>query len=473
MEMKEVFIMLSQIGVIGMAVMGKNLALNLADHGLKVSIYNRTTSMSQKVIEENPNMSLVLTHTIEEFVKSLAVPRKILLMVQAGNPVDKVIESLVPYLQPGDIVMDGGNSYYKDTIRRYKELELVKINYMGVGVSGGEEGARFGPAIMPSGDKQTYLEVEQILTSIAAKAYGEPCCFYIGQDGSGHYVKMVHNGIEYGDMELIAEAYNLLKQVGGKTQSELQKIFEIYNEGELDSYLIEITAEILKKIDVETGLPLVDVILDVARQKGTGKWTAQESLDLNVDTSVLTSAVFARFISEIKDMRVLASALYEDVKPVSSVSGEDIVESVRRALYASKLIAYAQGFALLKAAAKENQWELDFAAIAKGWRGGCIIRAAFLNKIAQAYQDNHQLDHLLLAPEFSAILKKYQGDLRKVVVLAIEKGVPVSAFANALSYFDAFTASRLPANLIQAQRDFFGAHTFERVDKEGVFHEQW
>jgi 6-phosphogluconate dehydrogenase len=473
MEMKEVFIMLSQIGVIGMAVMGKNLALNLADHGLKVSIYNRTTSMSQKVIEENPNMSLVLTHTIEEFVKSLAVPRKILLMVQAGNPVDKVIESLVPYLQPGDIVMDGGNSYYKDTIRRYKELELVKINYMGVGVSGGEEGARFGPAIMPSGDKQTYLEVEQILTSIAAKAYGEPCCFYIGQDGSGHYVKMVHNGIEYGDMELIAEAYNLLKQVGGKTQSELQKIFEIYNEGELDSYLIEITAEILKKIDVETGLPLVDVILDVARQKGTGKWTAQESLDLNVDTSVLTSAVFARFISEIKDMRVLASALYEDVKPVSSVSGEDIVESVRRALYASKLIAYAQGFALLKAAAKENQWELDFAAIAKGWRGGCIIRAAFLNKIAQAYQDNHQLDHLLLAPEFSAILKNYQGDLRKVVVLAIEKGVPVSAFANALSYFDAFTASRLPANLIQAQRDFFGAHTFERVDKEGVFHEQW
>jgi 6-phosphogluconate dehydrogenase len=473
MEMKEVFIMLSQIGVIGMAVMGKNLALNLADHGLKVSIYNRTTSMSQKVIEENQNMSLVLTNTIEEFVKSLAVPRKILLMVQAGNPVDKVIESLVPYLQPGDIVMDGGNSYYKDTIRRYKELELVKINYMGVGVSGGEEGARFGPAIMPSGDKQTYLEVEQILTSIAAKAYGEPCCFYIGQDGSGHYVKMVHNGIEYGDMELIAEAYNLLKQVGGKTQSELQKIFEEYNEGELDSYLIEITAEILKKIDVETGLPLVDVILDVARQKGTGKWTAQESLDLNVDTSVLTSAVFARFISEIKEMRVIASALYEDVKPVSSVSGEDIVESVRRALYASKLIAYAQGFALLKAAAKENQWELDFAAIAKGWRGGCIIRAAFLNKIAQAYQDNHQLDHLLLAPEFSAILKKYQADLRKVVILAIEKGVPVSAFANALSYFDAFTASRLPANLIQAQRDFFGAHTFERVDKEGVFHEQW
>jgi len=473
MEMKEVFIMLSQIGVIGMAVMGKNLALNLADHGLKVSIYNRTTSMSQKVIEENPNMSLVLTNTIEEFVKSLAVPRKILLMVQAGNPVDKVIESLVPYLQPGDIVMDGGNSYYKDTIRRYKELELVKINFMGVGVSGGEEGARFGPAIMPSGDKQTYLEVEQILTSIAAKAYGEPCCFYIGQDGSGHYVKMVHNGIEYGDMELIAEAYNLLKQVGGKTQSELQRIFEEYNEGELDSYLIEITAEILKKIDVETGLPLVDVILDVARQKGTGKWTAQESLDLNVDTSVLTSAVFARFISEIKEMRMIASALYEDVKPVSSVSDEDIVESVRRALYASKLIAYAQGFALLKAAAKENQWELDFAAIAKGWRGGCIIRAAFLNKIAQAYQDNHQLDHLLLAPEFSAILKKYQADLRKVVILAIEKGVPVSAFANALSYFDAFTASRLPANLIQAQRDFFGAHTFERVDKEGVFHEQW
>lgn len=465
--------MLSQIGVIGMAVMGKNLALNLADNGLNVSIYNRTTSVSQEVIEENPEMRLTLTSTIEGFVNSLSVPRKILIMVQAGTPVDKVIESLIPHLQQGDIVMDGGNSYYKDTIRRYHQLKLLNINFMGIGISGGEEGARFGPAIMPSGDKETYLEVEQILNAIAAKAYGEPCSFYIGQDGSGHYVKMVHNGIEYGDMELIAEAYNLLKHVGGKNQIELQAIFEEYNKGELDSYLIEITAEILKKIDVETGLPLVDVILDVARQKGTGKWTAQESLDLNVDTSVLTSAVFSRFISEIKDLRVRASILYEDVKPESSVSDEDIVESVRRALYTSKLIAYAQGFALLAAAAKENQWNLDFAAIAKGWRGGCIIRAAFLNKIAQAYQENINLEHLLLAPEFATILKSYQADLRKVVILAIEKGVPVSAFANALSYFDAFTARRLPANLIQAQRDFFGAHTFERVDKEGVFHEQW
>ncbi len=465
--------MLSQIGVIGMAVMGKNLALNLADHGLKVSIYNRTTSVSQEVIEENPEMGLIMTTSIEEFVNSLSIPRKILIMVQAGKPVDKVIESLIPHLQQGDIVMDGGNSYYKDTIRRYHQLKLLKINFMGIGISGGEEGARFGPAIMPSGDKETYLEVEQILNAIAAKAYGEPCSFYIGQDGSGHYVKMVHNGIEYGDMELIAEAYNLLKQVGGKNQVELQGIFEEYNKGELDSYLIEITAQILKKIDEETGLPLVDVILDVARQKGTGKWTAQESLDLNVDTSVLTSAVFARFISEIKELRIRASALYEDVKPESSVSDKDIVELVRRALYTSKLIAYAQGFALLDAAAKENQWNLDFGAIAKGWRGGCIIRAAFLNKIAQAYQDNIDLEHLLLAPEFTAILKSYQADLRKVVILAIEKGVPVSAFANALSYFDAFTSRRLPANLIQAQRDFFGAHTFERVDKEGVFHEQW
>ncbi|PKM89462.1 MAG: phosphogluconate dehydrogenase (NADP(+)-dependent, decarboxylating) [Firmicutes bacterium HGW-Firmicutes-10] len=471
--MKEVLVMLSQIGVIGMAVMGKNLALNLADHGFKVSIYNRTTSVSQDVIEENPQKGFVLANTIEEFVNSLSIPRKIIIMVQAGAPVDKVIESLVPHLHVGDILMDGGNSYYKDTIRRYHHLKSLNINYMGVGVSGGEEGARFGPAIMPSGDKQTYLEVESMLTSIAAKAYGEPCCFYIGQDGSGHYVKMVHNGIEYGDMELIAEAYNLLKQVGGKTSVELQEIFEEYNKGELDSYLIEITAKILKKIDEETGLPLVDVILDVARQKGTGKWTAQESLDLNVDTSVLTSAVFSRFISEIKDMRIQASALYEDVKPVSSISEEDIVESVRRALYASKLIAYAQGFALLAAAAKENSWNLDFAAIAKGWRGGCIIRAAFLNKIAKAYQDDPDLKHLLLAPEFAVILKNYQADLRKVVILAIEKGVPVSAFANALSYFDAFTSRRLPANLIQAQRDFFGAHTFERVDKEGVFHEQW
>jgi 6-phosphogluconate dehydrogenase len=284
---------------------------------------------------------------------------------------------------------------------------------------------------------------------------------------------MVHNGIEYGDMELIAEAYNLLKQVGGKNQVELQAIFEEYNKGELDSYLIEITAEILKKMDVETGLPLVDVILDVARQKGTGKWTAQESMDLNVDTSVLTAAVFSRFISEIKALRIRASVVYEDVKPESTIVDFDIIESVRRALYASKLIAYAQGFALLAAAAKENKWNLDFAAIAKGWRGGCIIRAAFLNKIAQAYQDNLDLEHLLMAPEFVTTLKNYQADLRKVVILAIEKGIPVSAFANALSYFDAFTASLLPANLIQAQRDFFGAHTFERVDKEGTFHEQW
>lgn len=463
----------SHIGVIGMAVMGKNLALNLADHGFKVSIYNRTRAVSQEVVEENPKAELVLTSSVEEFVLSLSVPRKIIIMVQAGAPVDKVIESLIPYLQPGDIIMDGGNSYYKDTIRRYQWLSALQLNYLGVGVSGGEEGARFGPAIMPSGDKKAYLEVEGILTSIAAKAYGEPCCFYIGQDGSGHYVKMVHNGIEYGDMELIAEAYHLLKAVGGKSSIELQQIFEMFNQGELDSYLIEITSKILKKTDEKTGLPMVDVILDVARQKGTGKWTAQESLDLNIDTSVLTSAVFARFISEIKSTRVTASAIYEDVKPVQSIHSQDIVESVRRALYASKLIAYAQGFALLSAAAKENGWNLDFASIAKGWRGGCIIRAAFLNKIAQAYQENPQLQHLLLAPEFITTLKNYQADLRKVVVLAIENGVPVSGFANALSYFDAFTSRRLPANLIQAQRDFFGAHTFERIDEEGVFHEQW
>ncbi len=465
--------MKSHIGVIGMAVMGKNLALNLADHGFKVSIYNRTTAVTQEVIKQNPEAGLVLTNSIEEFIQSLAVPRKMIIMVQAGSPVDKVIDSLIPYLQPGDIVMDGGNSFYKDTMRRYQLLKSLHLNYLGVGVSGGEEGARFGPAIMPSGDKQAYQEVESMLTAIAAKAYGEPCCFYIGQDGSGHYVKMVHNGIEYGDMELIAETYHLLKTAGGKNATELQKIFEMFNQGELDSYLIEITAKILKKSDEKTGLPLVDVILDVARQKGTGKWTAQESLDLNVDTSVLTSAVFARFISEIKSTRVTASLLYEDNKPSVSVVSDDIVESVRRALYASKLIAYAQGFALLSAAAKVNGWNLDFAAIAKGWRGGCIIRAAFLNKIAQAYQDNPDLQHLLLAPEFAATLKEYQADLRRVVILAIENGVPVSSFANALSYFDAFTSKRLPANLIQAQRDFFGAHTFERIDEEGVFHEQW
>ncbi|HBS92284.1 MAG TPA: phosphogluconate dehydrogenase (NADP(+)-dependent, decarboxylating) [Erysipelotrichaceae bacterium] len=467
--------MKSQIGVIGMAVMGKNLALNFADHGYRVSIYNRTVSVSDEVIKENKEMNLVKASTLEELVSQLEQPRKIMIMVKAGNPVDQTIDALVPWLEQGDIIMDGGNSFYQDTIRRYTALKEKGIEFLGVGISGGEEGARFGPAIMPSGEKEVYAHVSNMLEDISAKAYGEPCVGYIGQDGSGHYVKMVHNGIEYGDMQLIAEAYDLLRKVGGLSNEKIQEIFETWNQGELDSYLIEITAKILKVKDKETGKHLVDVILDVARQKGTGKWTAQESLDLNIDASVLTSAVYGRFMSEMKEQRVEASKLFAASKPPMDCSEvtDLFIEQVRQALYASKLIAYAQGFDLLSKAAKSYGWTLDFEQIAKGWRGGCIIRAAFLNKIAQAYKENPQLKHLLFDPSFSQTIKDYQASLRQVVIAAMSNGVSTSAFANALAYFDGFTTEYSPANLIQAQRDFFGAHTFERVDKEGWFHEQW
>jgi len=463
------------IGVIGMAVMGKNLALNFADHGYRVAIYNRTEKVTDEIITENPDALLFKMSTISELVDSLEKPRKIMIMVKAGAAVDSVIEELIPYLDEGDIVMDGGNSYYKDTILRYQLLKEQAIHFLGIGISGGEEGARFGPAIMPAGDKVAYQQVAFMLDTIAAKAYGEACSGYIGQDGSGHYVKMVHNGIEYGDMQCIAEAYSLLSKVGGYDNTQLHGIFSAWNKGELDSYLIEITAHIFSVQDEETQRPLVDVILDVARQKGTGKWTAQESLDLNVDSSVLTSAVFSRFISEIQPLRKEASKLFSKSKSNSMLlsPNAEFVEKVRQALYAAKIIAYAQGFDLLDKAAKNYQWQLDFAQIAKGWRGGCIIRAAFLNRIAEAYQNNPQLKHLLFDETFAQTIREYQQALREVVVIAIQHNVPVSAFANALMYFDAFTTARLPANLIQAQRDYFGAHTFERIDKEGDFHAQW
>lgn len=465
--------MKSHIGVIGMAVMGKNLALNLADQGYQVSIYNRTTAVTQQVKQENPKASLLLCETLESFVESLEKPRKILIMVQAGKAVDKVIEQLIPLIEQQDIIMDGGNSYFLDTINRYNQLQPLGFHFLGVGVSGGEEGARFGPALMPSGDNEAYQQVKPLFDAIAAKAFGEPCSDYVGKDGSGHFVKMVHNGIEYGDMQLIGETFDLLKRGCNYDYPKIKEVFSLWNKGRLNSYLIEITSQIMDKKDSHSNQYLLDVILDVARQKGTGKWTAEQSLSLNVDSSVLTAAVFGRFMSESKDLRVMASQLFTS-EPTQSVSlPADFVDNLEKALYVSKLIAYAQGFDLLKRADKQYMWQLQLGNIAKGWRAGCIIRAAFLDKITQAYQQNPGLPHLLFDPEFAAIIKQDIHALRLVVKVAIDLGISVSGFINALAYFDAITNATSPANLIQAQRDFFGAHGFERVDQKGDFHGNW
>lgn len=464
----------NDIGVIGLAVMGSNLALNMADHGYNVSIYNRTYAVGQKVIQENPHENLSLFESLEDFVTSLEAPRKIILMVKAGPAVDKVIENLIPLLNKGDIIMDGGNSNFKDTIRRTQETEALGFRYLGVGISGGEEGARFGPAIMPGGSKDAYQFVSNILEDVSAKAQGEPCCTYIGENGAGHYVKMVHNGIEYADMQLIAESYSILKHVGGFSNEELEAIFTDWNQGELDSFLIEITAQIFGEIDPDTGKHMVDVILDTAAQKGTGKWTAEEALNTGTDASLLASAVFARFISAKKEERVQAQEILGFEIPHAHINDrEAFIEQVRQALYASKIIAYAQGFDLMKNASIEYGWDLDFGAIAKVFREGCIIRAKFLNRITDAYTLNPELQNLMLDASFKESLLDYQGSLRDVCGLAIQSGISVPAFTNAISYFDAYRNGRSNANLIQAQRDLFGAHTFERVDKQGSFHHEW
>jgi 6-phosphogluconate dehydrogenase len=464
---------MNDIGVIGMAVMGKNLALNFADQGFEVVIYNRTTSVAREVILENPNQNLDMHETLEGFVKSLKTPRKLLIMVQAGSAVDKVIESVLPFLEKGDIVMDGGNSFYLDTQKRYQTLKLLGFHFLGVGVSGGEEGARFGPAIMPSGDKEAYDLVQPYLDKIAAKAYGESCAAYVGQDGSGHFVKMVHNGIEYGDMQLIAEAYSVLKEGFNTSIPKIQSIFETWNKHDLSSYLIEITAQILSVKDKHSEHFLVEMIEDVAHQKGTGKWTANASLEFNVDSSVLTSAVFARFMSEIKDKRLMASKRFPKVKTQELELSEAWVLKLEKALYVAKLMSYAQGFELLSNANERYSWNLNFGSIAKGWRAGCIIRAQFLNKIANAYELNSQLEHLLFDEYFASIVHSHIQDLRDVVSLAAQHGFALPTFMNALAYFDGLTTAYSSANLIQAQRDFFGAHTFKRLDKEGNFHDEW
>ncbi|AOZ90123.1 phosphogluconate dehydrogenase (NADP(+)-dependent, decarboxylating) [Bacillus xiamenensis] len=463
-----------QIGVIGLAVMGKNLALNIESRGFSVSVYNRSSNKTEEFLQESQGKNVVGTYSIEEFVQSLETPRKILLMVKAGAATDATIQSLLPHLEKGDILIDGGNTYYKDTQRRNQELAESGIHFIGTGVSGGEEGALKGPSIMPGGQKEAHELVKPILEAISAKVDGEPCTTYIGPDGAGHYVKMVHNGIEYGDMQLISESYFILKHVAGLSAGELHEVFSEWNKGELDSYLIEITADIFTKVDEETNQPLVDVILDKAGQKGTGKWTSQSSLDLGVPLPIITESVFARFISAMKDERVEASKLIQGPEPTQSTEDKQaIIEAVRKALFMSKICSYAQGFAQMKAASDEYNWDLKYGEIAMIFRGGCIIRAAFLQQIKEAYDRNPELKNLLLDPYFKDIVESYQSSLRKVISLAVEQGVPVPSFSSALAYFDSYRTAVLPANLIQAQRDYFGAHTYERTDKEGVFHTEW
>ena len=465
-----------QIGVIGMAVMGKNLALNIESRGYSVSIYNRTTKKAEAVIEEHPDKNLHLETTVEGFVNSLEKPRRIILMVQAGPGTDAVIQQVLPFLDKGDVLIDGGNTFYQDTMRRSEELEESGVYFIGTGVSGGEEGALLGPSIMPGGQKEAYELVAPILEQIAAKAPAdnEPTVTYIGPNGAGHYVKMVHNGIEYGDMQLIAESYHIMRNLLDLSNDEIAAIFKEWNEGELDSFLIELTADALTKKDPETGKHMVDIILDRAGNKGTGKWTSQSALDLGTPLPLITEAVFARYISALKDERVAASeVLAKPEKKDLNINKEEVIEELREALYFSKIMSYAQGFSQMRMASEEYDWNLQYGEIAKIWRAGCIIRARFLQNITNAYDRDANLANLLLDDYFNDISDKYQQSVRDIVSLSVQAGVPIPAFSSAISYYDSYRSERLPANIIQAQRDYFGAHTYERVDKAGTFHFDW
>jgi 6-phosphogluconate dehydrogenase len=465
------------IGLIGLAVMGQNLVLNMNDHGFKVAVFNRTVSkVDDFVANEAKGTQVVGTHSIEELTRLLKRPRRVMLMVKAGDTVDKMIEQLIPHLEKGDIVIDGGNSLFTDSNRRTKDLAAKGILFIGTGVSGGEEGARRGPSIMPGGNPAAWPYVKDIFQAISAKVEdGTPCCDWVGENGAGHYVKMVHNGIEYGDMQLICEAYDLLQRGLGLTADELHGVFTEWNKGELDSYLIEISSHIFANKD-EDGKPLVDKILDAAGQKGTGKWTAISALDLGQPVTLIGESVFARCLSPLKEERVTASKILQG-PAAKAVTGDRaaFIEDVRRALYCSKMISYAQGYMLLRAAAKENGWNLNLGGIALMWRGGCIIRSQFLGKIKEAYDTNPALENLLLNSFFSGAINQYQASWRKALVHAIELGVPAPAFSTALAFYDGFRAKRLPANLLQAQRDYFGAHTYERTDKPRgqFFHTNW
>ena len=465
------------IGLIGLAVMGQNLVLNMNDHGYKVAVFNRTVSKVDDFINnEAKGTQVVGGHSIEEFIGLLKRPRRVMLMVKAGDTVDQMIDHILPHLEAGDIVIDGGNSLFTDSNRRTKSLAEKGILFIGTGVSGGEEGARNGPSIMPGGNPEAWPHVKEIFQSIAAKVEdGTPCCDWVGEDGAGHYVKMVHNGIEYGDMQLICEAYDLLQRGLGLTPDELHDVFTDWNKGELDSYLIEISSLIFAKKD-EDGAPLLDKILDTAGQKGTGKWTVISALDTGQPVTLIGESVFARCLSALKDERVAASKILEGPGKQPSVGDRSaFIEDVRRALYCSKIISYAQGYMLLGAAAKENHWNLNMGGIALMWRGGCIIRSIFLGKIKEAFDKIPGLTNLLLDSFFAGALNQYQASWRKALVHAIELGVPTPAFSTALAFFDGYRTGRLPQNLLQAQRDFFGAHTYERVDKPRgqFFHTNW
>ena len=485
----------SEIGLIGLAVMGQNLALNIADHGFAISVYNRTTAKTDEFVAANPNTpgGLKGSPTLESFVQSLKRPRKIIIMVKAGGATDAVIDSLLPLLEEGDIIIDGGNAKWTDTIRREKELSGKGFRFVGSGVSGGEEGARFGPSLMPGGAPESWQELKPVWDAIAAKVDpdngkplegaepgkpiegGVPCSAYIGPNGAGHYVKMVHNGIEYGDMQMICEAYDLMQNVLGMTPPEIGKVFAKWNEGLLDSFLIEITADILQQADPVTGKPFVDIVLDTAGQKGTGKWTSVNALDMGVPAPTVAEAVFARCLSAVKEERIAASSILEGPSIEFTGDKEAFIDAIHDALYCSKICSYAQGFQLMREAQNEYDWKLNFGEIAQIWRGGCIIRAAFLQKITEAYARDKDLANLLLDPYFKDAVHTAQANWRKVVGAAVEHGVAIPTFASALSYYDSYRTARLPQNLLQAQRDFFGAHTYERVDQpRGQFyHIDW
>ncbi|RIX75834.1 decarboxylating NADP(+)-dependent phosphogluconate dehydrogenase [Acidovorax cavernicola] len=464
----------SDFGLIGLAVMGQNLVLNVESRGFQISVYNRTEATTEAFIAANPGKQLVGAKTLEAFVQSLAKPRKIQIMVKAGAPVDQVIEQLIPLLDKDDIVIDGGNSLYTDTERRDTYLASKGLRFIGAGVSGGEEGARKGPSIMPGGPLSTWEVMKPIFESIAAKVDGEPCVIHIGPGGAGHYVKMVHNGIEYGDMQLICEAYSLFK-AAGFTTDEMAAIFNEWNEGELQSYLIQITAKALEQKDPETGQPVVDVILDKAGQKGTGQWTLLNAAENAVVISTINAAVEARVLSSQKKARVAASQLLHGPVSTLSIEKKALVAKVHDALYASKVISYTQGFDLIQTMGEKKGWKLDLGGIASIWRGGCIIRARFLNRITDAFRRDAALGNLMLDPFFQDLLNRTQQNWREVVALAVTQGIPVPAFSASLAYYDSYRTARLSANLLQAQRDFFGAHTYERVDKpEGqFFHTDW
>ncbi|HEX2527202.1 MAG TPA: NADP-dependent phosphogluconate dehydrogenase [Geminicoccus sp.] len=465
---------LADLGVTGLAVMGANLARNAARKGLRVALHNRTNERTDQLLTQHGQEGgFIGSHSIEEFVASLSKPRAIIIMVKAGKPTDDVIAELVPHLDEGDIIIDGGNALFSDTRRRERALAERKLLFVGMGISGGEEGALEGPSMMPGGAKPAWERIAPMVTRMAVSVDGTPCCAYIGPDGAGHYVKMVHNGIEYADMQLIAEAYDLMRTVYGMKAQEISKVFAEWKAGDLDSYLIEITATVLAKQDISTGSALVDVIRDEAEQKGTGRWTAQSALDLGVPITAITEAVYARALSGRPAQRAAAAKAFGHAPAAAAQAGPHEIMMIRDALYASKIIAYAQGFEQLEVASKEYQWDLDLGMIATIWRGGCIIRAAFLDRIREGYEAHPDAPSLLLQPYFRDAVLKAEKAWREVVVLAVQKGVAVPAFASSLAYFDGLRRERGPANLLQGLRDYFGAHTYRRIDKEGSFHTRW